>query len=78
MKPTQAVGGVVAFVVGVAHFGVANVDLLQSIVLPAAFTLAPRVAWLNEALLQRAAIFLTAGVIGLGLFRLADRARERF
>lgn len=78
MKPLRALGGIGAFVAGVAHFGVANIDLLQSIVLPAAFTLAPRVAWLNEALLQRGAIFLTAGVIGLGLFRLVDRARERF
>lgn len=78
MNVLRALGGIGATGAAILQFGVSNVDLMQSIVLPLAFTLAPRVEWLNETLLQNAAVYVTAVVVGLTIFQLVDRARERF
>ena len=61
----------------VFQVGVLNIDLLQTALIPLAFTVAPEVPWLDTTMLQNIALFVTVVFVGLTLFRLADKAVSR-
>ncbi|MFC7135463.1 hypothetical protein [Halobaculum litoreum] len=72
------VGGLGTVVATLWHFGIANIAELQSVLIPLAFTVAPRVPYLDAATLQKAAVSVTVVFIVFTAGKIAADAARRF
>jgi hypothetical protein len=77
---TKLFGGLTAAGSGIwalFEFGVMNVDVLYSVAVPLAFRIAPRVRWLDAAVLENVVLLLSVVFVTFSLARLAERGYTR-